>query len=77
MFELYHVINVGVTVRATLSQHKEDLCCKVRALVTFMFVFLCCKVQGLVKSVQGCSLLLEVIGTEPMPVAKLLLWFSA
>ena len=41
MFELFHgVMNVGVTVRATLSQHKEDSCFKVRALVTFMFVWL-------------------------------------
>ena len=36
-----------------------------------MFVFLCCKVQVLVKSVQGYNLLLQVIGTEPTPVAKL------
>ena len=42
-----------------------------RAIVKFMFVFLCCKVQVLVKLVQGCNLLLLVIGAEPMPVAKL------
>ena len=51
----------------------RDLCCKVRALVKFMFVFLCCKVQASVGLVQGCNLVLPVgnSGAEPMPVAKL------
>ena len=48
-----------------------------RALVKFMFVCLLVlqsasiRLLLLVKSVQGCNLLLYVIGTEPMPVAKL------
>ena len=41
------------------------------ALVKFMFVFLFCKLQVLIKLVQGCNLLLQVTGTEPMRVAKL------
>ena len=65
------------------SSHAEKVCCSSLSLVIRRPVLqsagmhvqiledLCCKVQALVKSVQGCNLLLQVFGTEHMPVAKL------